>query len=191
MRVAIYARVSTQDQNTDLQITELKAYAKARGWEDVQIYEEKVSGTSTKNRTQLAEVMSLAKARKIDVVLVWKLDRFARSLLDLVGMLNELTQLGVAFISIKDQIDMTTSAGRLMMQILGAFGEFEASMIKERVNAGLKAAKARGVRLGAKKSIDHGKVSELAAQGVTPVEIAKRLKCHKATVHKIIKNHVR
>lgn len=192
MRVAAYVRVSTSDQNTDLQVQDLKAYAKARGWDDnLQIFEEKASGTSTKKRAQLQELMTAARARKIDVVIVWKLDRFARSLSDLVGMLNELTELGVAFVSLRDQIDLTTATGRLMMQILGAFGEFEASIIKERVNAGLKAAKAKGVKLGTQPSIDPTKVKELNDKGLLPGEIAKRLDCHRASVHRILKQALR
>jgi DNA invertase Pin-like site-specific DNA recombinase len=103
MNVAIYVRVSTQDQSLDLQKTELKRFAKQRGWNIQGVFEEKATGTND-NRPQLKALMSAARAREIDVVLVWKLDRFARSLKNLFTMLQDLEALGVTFVSHKDQI---------------------------------------------------------------------------------------
>ena len=164
-RVALYLRVSTQDQSCDLQRRELTSYAQARGWADIQIYEDHgISGTTAK-RPMLQKLMADARSRRIDVVLVWKLDRFARSLKDLLTMLQEVSELGIAFISLKDQIDMTTAAGRLMMQMLGAFGEFEASLIRERVRAGLANAKAKGRHIGRPKQRDDAQIAQLRAQG--------------------------
>ncbi|MEK6706549.1 MAG: recombinase family protein [Candidatus Poribacteria bacterium] len=141
--IGIYLRVSTTEQNTDLQSLEIKQYVHARGWDQVAVYEDKATGTHA-GRPAFQRLMKDAKGRKLDVVVCWKLDRFSRSLKDLVVTLQELAEVGVAFISIRDQVDLTTSAGRLMPHMVGAFAEFEASLIRERVMAGLKAARALG-----------------------------------------------
>lgn len=141
----------------------------------IQIFEDKASGTATKKRPQLQALMKAASQRQIDIVLVWKLDRFARSLKDLVTMLSQLQELGVEFISLKDSIDLTTSQGRLLAQLIGAFAEFEASLIRERVKAGLKNAKANGVKLGKPQQIDTQLVAKLRADGLSYRQIAKRL----------------
>lgn len=173
-RAGIYCRVSTDEQSTDLQVQELKEYAIARGWTIFRIYEDKATGTN-KNRPMLKELMRDAGARKLDTVLCWKLDRFARSLKDLILMIQEMSELGVDFVSLKDQIDLTTAAGRLMVHIIGAFAEFEASIIKERVKAGLKAAKANGKRLGRPKLRDDDAIHLLRTQGVSIRKIAAQL----------------
>ena len=119
-RVAIYLRVSTQDQATELQQRELTAYVQARGWVVFKTYEDKATGT-TANRAMLKAMLTDARLRRLDRIIVWKLDRFARSLKDLVTMLQELSELGIEFISLRDNIDLTTSSGRLMMHMIGAF----------------------------------------------------------------------
>jgi DNA invertase Pin-like site-specific DNA recombinase len=173
-RVAIYLRVSTQDQSTDLQRSELMFYVKARGWDLIEIYEDKATGTN-KNRPLLKELMHDASSRKFDIVLCWKLDRFARSLKDLITMLQELTELGVDFVSLKDQIDLTTASGRLMLHIIGAFGEFEASLIRERVRAGIANARSKGKILGRPKLRDDNHINTLRAQGQSLRRIAVTL----------------
>jgi len=184
--VAIYARVSTADQDCSLQIAEMKRYCAARGWTVNHIYQEKLSGTTDK-RPQLQKLMMEARERAFDIVLVWKLDRFARSIKSLVTNVQELTELDVQFVSLKDQIDMTTSAGRLMTHILASFAEFEASLIKERVVAGLANAKRKGIRLGRPNQIDQKRVRELREQGKSFQEIATALGCSKAGVFKAVK----
>lgn len=131
-RVAVYVRCSTQEQSTELQQREIESYAKARSWNQLTWFEDLASGTSS-NRPNLQKLLVEARARRIDVIVVWKLDRFARSLKDLVTLLQEFSELGITFFSLKDQIDLGTSAGRLMMHLIGAFAEFEASLIRERV----------------------------------------------------------
>jgi DNA invertase Pin-like site-specific DNA recombinase len=173
-KVGIYCRVSTLDQQTDLQIRELTEYVAARGWTVYRLYEDKATGTN-KNRPMLKELLRDARARKFDVVLVWKLDRFARSLKDLITMLQELTELGIDFVSQKDQIDLTTAAGRLMVHIIGAFAEFEAAIIKERVMAGIKAARDKGKHLGRPKLRDDAAIARLRAEGVSIRKIAALL----------------
>ena len=140
LHVAIYLRVSTQDQSTEIQRHELISFVGSRGWGEPKVYEDKESGTTIK-RPALQQLLTDARARRVDVIVCWKLDRLFRSLGDLVAVLKELEELGVLFISMRDQIDMTTSAGRLMTHLLGAFAEFEASLIRERVRAGLANAK--------------------------------------------------
>jgi DNA invertase Pin-like site-specific DNA recombinase len=174
--VAVYLRVSTDEQSTDSQRHEISRYLEAGNMnENVQIYEDKgFTGTNT-DRIDLKRLLSDCRQRKVDIVVCYKLDRLCRSLKDLIGILNELKELDVAFISIKDQIDMTTSHGRLMMQILGAFAEFEASIIKERVKAGISAARQKGIRIGRKTCGKDKEIAQLRSEGQTIRQISKAL----------------
>ena len=134
MKVAIYARVSTKNgnQNPELQLTELRDYARARGWQVIgEFVDVGVSGAK-ESRPQLDALMKLAKARKIDGIIVWKLDRFGRSLKHLVTALDELEALGVAFISLRDSIDLSTPQGKLMLAVIGAMAEFERGSVSRR-----------------------------------------------------------
>jgi len=180
-RAVIYARVSTSDQSTELQLREIIQYIQSRGWSTPQVYEDKATGTNG-NRPMLKQLLANARERKFDVIIIWKLDRLFRSLKDLIATLQEFTELGIDFISLKDNIDMSTSAGRLMMHMLGAFAEFEASLIRERVRAGLRNAKAKGKCLGRPKTRDDGKIIELRRQGQTVRGIAKQLGISKSSV---------
>lgn len=148
-RVAIYARVSTTDkgQDPELQLAELRSYCAARGFTVAATLTDTCSGAKER-RPALDELWRLARGRQIDAVCVWKLDQFARSLKQLVNSVAEFDALGVAFISLRDQFDLTTPSGRLQFQIIGAMAEFERSLIQERVRAGLQTARARGMRLG-------------------------------------------
>lgn len=184
-RIGIYLRVSTVDQNTALQSDEVRRFLEARGWTNFTIYEDKRSGTNG-NRPAFKAMMKDARERKIDVVVCWKLDRLFRSLKDLIATLQEFSDLGVDFISLKDNIDMTTSVGRLLMHMLGAFGEFEASLIRERVRAGLNAARARGKRLGRPKTIDSERIVSLRAEGLSIRQIAKTLGISKSSVQVVV-----
>lgn len=149
MRAALYARISTLDkgQDPDLQLRELRAYAAQRGWETVEFIEQGVSGGKTK-RPALDDLMKAAKARKIDAVVVWRMDRLGRSLQHLLSLLADFDALGVAFVTLREGIDMTTPTGRLMAHMIGAFAEFERERIRERVKAGVANAKAKGKRIG-------------------------------------------
>lgn len=174
MRVAIYCRVSTSDQSCELQRSDLLSFAKARGWEVVQVFEEKISGTHTK-RPMLKTMLVAASQRKFDAVLVWKLDRFARSLRDLLLMLQTFDEIGITFISLRDNIDLTTSSGRLMMHLLGAFGEFEADLIRERVRAGIRNARAQGKKLGRPCCRNDRQIHALRSSGLSIRQIAASL----------------
>jgi len=149
-RVVMYARVSTQNhgQDPEVQLREMRGYLKLRGFRIVGEYvDHGVSGTK-KNRPELDRLMQDAAKHRFDAVCVWKLDRFGRSLRHLVNALAQLEESGVSFISQRDNLDLTTSAGRLMFNVIGAMAEFERDIISERVKAGLRNAKAKGTQLG-------------------------------------------
>ena len=146
-KVAIYTRVSTVDQHPEMQGEELLEYAKHRGWSLYQVYCDKITG-AIERRPALDQLMSDACRGLFKIVLVWKLDRFARSLRHLVNAIAELESRGIAFVSLRDNVDMGTPSGRLQMQIIGAMAEFERSLIAERVKAGLQHARRQGTRLG-------------------------------------------
>src|SRR5690606_15340854 len=132
----IYARVSTQEQSTELQKAELTEFEERRGWELIRVLDEKASGTKD-NRPHLIELMKAAHQRHFDIVIVYKLDRLARSMKHLVTLLHDFHELGVEFVSLKDSLDLSSASGRLLTHLLGAFAEFEADLIRSRVNAGL------------------------------------------------------
>ena len=184
-RIGVYLRVSTHDQSTELQLKEIQAYLVARGWTDAKIYEDTATGTNA-NRPMLKALLNDARARKLDTCIVWKLDRFARSLKDLITMLQELNELGVEFVSLKDQIDMTTSAGRLMFNIIGSFAQFEADIIRERVRAGIANARAKGKHLGRKPTLDVERIKSMRRQGKSLKQIADSLGCTKGGVSKVL-----
>src|SRR5205809_1327746 len=137
-KVALYTRVSTDEQKTDLQLMDLQEYVQKRGYDIFNTYEDIISGV-TKERKELDQLFADANKRKFDIVLVWKFDRFARSLKMLVDSLALFQELGIDFISYKENIDTTTSMGRLIFHINSAYVEFEREIIKDRVIAGIKA----------------------------------------------------
>src|SRR6202790_490283 len=147
MRAAIYARVSTFDQQPENQLQELRRYVEARGWTAVEHVDRGISGAKDR-RPALDQLLTDARRRRFDVLVVWRLDRLGRNLKHLITLLDDLQALGVAFVSLAEGIDATTPAGRLQMQILGAIAEFERGRIRERVVAGLQRARTQGKRLG-------------------------------------------
>ena len=174
MRAAIYTRVSTSDQSTDRQIRELREYAHARDWQIVREAQEVASGASQK-RPLREEVLQLARARGVDTILVQSLDRWGRSVQDLVLTMAELEAVGVAFV-VPGHIDMTTPMGRMLAHFLGAIAEFERELIRERVRSGLANARAKGKRLGRPRAtpilVDQGLA--LIDQGETYREAARK-----------------
>src|SRR6516164_2594265 len=189
MRAAIYARVSTRDkgQDADLQLRELREYAQQRGWTVTSEYlDEGISG-SKDSRPELNRLMLDAKQRRIDYVLVWKLDRFGRSLKHLVNALAELEALSVSFVSLRDAFDLTTPAGRLMFGVVAAMAEFERDLIRERVKAGIANARAKGRRVGRQPIvIDRAKLTAMRSSGHTIRAIAQTLGCSRSLVHKTL-----
>ena len=186
-RAGLYARVSTQDQQTlPLQIRAMREYAAKRGWTvAVQIKEVGSGATQRELRRQLLDA---ARRREIDVVLVWRLDRWGRSLADLVVTLKELAELGVAFVSLAEALDLTTSTGRAMAGLLSVFAEFEHSILCERVRAGLAEARLNGKRLGRPKTaaLKSAEIRKLFRTGVSKAEIARQLKIGRTSVRRIL-----
>ena len=151
-KVALYTRVSTDEQKTDLQLMDLKEYVKKRGYTIDNIYEDIISGAA-KERKALDQLFDDAKKRRFDIVLVWKFDRFARSLKMLVDSLALFQELGIDFISYKENIDTTTSMGRLIFHINSAYAEFEREIIRDRVMAGIKAKREKNNNQWGRKAL--------------------------------------
>ena len=175
LRVGLYARVSTHDQRTlPLQTRAMREYAAQRNWTiAVQIKE---VGSGAAQRERRATLIAAARRREIDVVLVWRLDRWGRSVADLVSSLQELQHLRVAFVSLTEALDLTTPAGRAMAGLLSVFAEFEREILRERVCAGLAHARQQGQRLGRPPSVVHktGEAQKLQQQGSSKSEIARK-----------------
>lgn len=148
MKAAIYARVSTVDQEPENQLQELRRYIAARGWTAATEYVDRGVSGAKDRRPALDQLLADAKRRRFDVVVCWRLDRLGRNLKHLITLLEELQALGLAFVSLAEGIDATTPAGKLQMHILGAIAEFERERIRERVMAGLQRARTQGTRLG-------------------------------------------
>lgn len=189
-RCALYARVSTRDQSPDLQLDALRALAAQRGWQVVGEYvDHGVSGTKTK-RPQLDRMLKAVHAGQVDIVSVWKFDRFARSTAHLVTALNDFGKQGVEFVSVQDGIDTSTAAGRMVFGVIASLAEFERALIVERVNAGLAAARRRGRRGGRPKvRVDIGRALALRAAGEPLRAIAAKLSVSAATVLRALREH--
>ena len=191
MKAGIYARVSTLDkgQDTEVQLRDLRSYAQAREWIIVGEYVDKGQSGAKDRRPELDRLMKDVRKRKVDLILCWRLDRLGRSLKHLILTLDELQSVGVGFVSYNENLDLTTSTGRLMFQLLGAFAEFERNLIKERVKAGLANAKAKGAKLGRPSpEFDEDELIRLRKSGVTIRGIAERLNLRKSFVHKTLSN---
>jgi putative DNA-invertase from lambdoid prophage Rac len=173
LRTAVYIRCSTDSQNPDMQISELTEYASRRGLEVVGVFTDIASG-SQDERPELSKVLKLARQRKIDALLVWKIDRLGRSLRHLVNTISELESLNVSFISLKDSLDFSTPAGRLMFNVIAAMGQFERDLIRERVKSGMANAKRKGVKLGRKAvRVNVEEVQRLRSEGLSFEAISK------------------
>jgi DNA invertase Pin-like site-specific DNA recombinase len=189
MRTAIYARVSTSDQHNEIQIRELTEYVERRGWTLTGVYQDQMSGAKVQ-RPGLDTLMADARLHKFDSVIVWKLDRFGRSLVNCVAGIQELTAAGVRFIAMSQGLDTDTSnpTSRLLLHILAAVAEFERELIKERVSAGLKHAKAKGVRIGRPRRVfDRQRALDMRQQGMSFPAIARELGIGQGTVVRAIK----
>jgi len=189
-RIGIYLRVSTSSQSTDLQRGEIISFLMARGWTNWQVYEDVQSGTDS-TRPALNYMLSDARQRRVDCIICWKLDRLFRSLKGLVSTLQELNEIGVEFISLKDNIDLTTASGRLLMHMISAFGEFEVALIRERVKAGVASARRNGKTLGRPRIVRDAEILGLRKSGLTLAAIAQRTGVSKSSVHKSLKNQRR
>jgi putative DNA-invertase from lambdoid prophage Rac len=187
-RVAIYARCSTECQHPSMQISELTEYATRRGLNVVGVFTDIASGNQD-HRPELNKVLALARQRKIDCLLVWKTDRLGRSLRHLVNTISELEAVGVSFISLKDSLDFSTPAGRLMFNVIGAMAQFERDLIRERVKSGMANAKRKGIRLGRKPlEIDVAEIQRLRADGLTFEAIARQTGLSVGTVFRKLRS---
>jgi DNA invertase Pin-like site-specific DNA recombinase len=192
VRAALYARCSTHDkgQDPELQLMPLREYCQRRGLIITGEYVDNgISGTKDR-RPQLDRLLEAARKRQIDLILVWKLDRFGRSLKQLVIALEELSSLGVGFISYQDNLDLTTAQGRLMFHIIGAMAEFERELIRERVKAGIDNARRKGKRIGRKAipPVDMAKIVDAHKKAPTLSirKLARTLGFKKSVVHKTL-----
>jgi putative DNA-invertase from lambdoid prophage Rac len=179
--------VSTNDQQTiPLQIRALRDYAERRGWTIALRVQEVGSGAA--ERQLRDKLMEAARRREIDVVLVWRLDRWGRSVADLLATLQELNHLGVGFVSLTEALDLTTPAGRAMAGLLAVFAEFEREILRERVRAGLAHARQSGKKLGrpVTAGLQAGQVRKLYRAGVSKAEIARRLHIGRTSVRRIL-----
>jgi putative DNA-invertase from lambdoid prophage Rac len=186
-RAGLYARVSTNDQHTlPMQIRALREYAARRDWTvAMQIREVGSGAVERKAREQLMEA---ARRREIDAVLVWRLDRWGRSVTDLLATLQELQCLGVGFVSLTEALDLTTPAGRAMAGLLAIFAEFEREILRERTRAGLAQARRNGKRLGRPMTAElhAAEVRRLYRAGIAKAEIARRLHIGRTSVRRIL-----
>ena len=186
-RVGLYARVSTHDQQTlPLQIHAMRDFAAKRNWTIAAQIQEVGSGAG--QRELRATLIAAAQRREIDVVLVWRLDRWGRSVADLVSTLQELQHLGVGFVSLTEALDLTTPAGRAMAGLLAVFAEFEREILRERVRAGLVHARQQGKRLGRPPSVVHKAIEarKLYQQGGSKSEIARTLEISRTSVRRLL-----
>ena len=186
-RAGLYAHVSTNDQQTiPLQIRALREYAARRGWTIALQVKEVGSGASQRQLRE--QLLQAARRREIDVVLVWRLDRWGRSVADLLATLQELDHLGVGFVSLTEALDLTTPAGRAMAGLLAVFAEFEREILRERVRAGLDHARQQGKRLGRPPSVAHkaAQARKLFREGISKSEIARRLRIGRTSVRRLL-----
>ncbi len=186
-RVGLYARVSTQDQQTlPLQMRAMRDYAAKRGWTIA--LEIKEAGSGAAQRELREKLLDVARRREIDVVLVWRLDRWGRSVTDLLATLQELEHLGVGFMSLTEALDLTTPAGRAMAGLLAIFAEFEREILRERTRAGLAHARQNGKRLGRPMTVglQAVEIQKLHRAGVAKAEIARRLQVGRTSVRRIL-----
>jgi DNA invertase Pin-like site-specific DNA recombinase len=186
-RVGLYARVSTHDQQTlPLQLSAMREHAERRGWTLVLKVED--VGSGVRDRPKREELIRAARRRELDVILVWRLDRWGRSLVDLVTTLQELTALQVGFVSLSEALDLTTPSGRALAGMLAVFAEFERDILRDRVKAGIAQARREGRPHGRPRTITRhaAEVKRLIRERVSKREIAKRIGISRASVRQLI-----
>jgi len=192
MRVGIYARVSTSDQDCTQQLTALREYVSARGWTVQGEYVDNGHSGSKDTRPAMNRLIAAARKRSVDAIVVWKMDRWGRSMPHFIASLEELRNLGVRFIAITQGIDTDESnpAAKLMMNLLAAFSEFERELIVERTRAGLARARKAG-RIGGRRPlvVDRKRVEELADEGATVREIGAEMGISPASVSRILRSY--
>ena len=187
LRAGLYARVSTNDPQTlAMQNRAMREYAIRRGWAIVLQVREVNSGAARREARE--RLLEAARRREIDVVLVWRLDRWGRSVTDLLATLQELEHLGIGFVSLTEALDLTTPAGRAMAGLLAIFSEFEREVLRERTRAGLAHARQNGIRLGrpATAAVHAAEIRKLHRAGISKSEIARRIQVGRTSVRRIL-----
>ncbi|MFZ5862063.1 MAG: recombinase family protein [Nitrospirota bacterium] len=185
MKVALYARVSTEGQEPEVQLVALRTHAAARGWSIVEEFVDRGYSGARERRPALDRMLTAAWAGQFQAVAVWRFDRFARSVKHLITGLEQFRSLNVGFVSLQEQFDTSTPIGLAMFTIIGAMAQLERDIIRERVKAGLDAARARGVRLGRPvNEAQPDEVARLRAEGLSFGVIARRLHCSRSTARR-------
>jgi DNA invertase Pin-like site-specific DNA recombinase len=183
MKIALYARVSTEGQDPEVQLAALRAHATQRAWEIVEEFVDHGFSGAKERRPALDRLMKAMWTGQFQAVLVWRFDRFARSVKHLIAALEQFRALNINFISLQEQFDTSTPIGHAMFTIIGAMAQLERDIIRERVKAGVAQARAKGVRLGRPTvRIDRAELALLQGQGLSFPEIARRLRCSRSTV---------
>jgi len=186
IRAALYARVSTSDQTAENQLRDLRAHAQARGWSAVE-YTDAISGAVSK-RPALDALMADARRRNFDLVAVWRFDRFARSTVHLLSALEEFRTLGINFLSLHEAIETGTPMGKMVFTVVASVAELERSLIRERVDAGIRRAREDGVKFGRPRvGFDYKAAIALRDQGVSIRQIARQMGVGRSTVHRLLK----
>lgn len=191
MQVALYARVSTHDQQTlPMQLKAMRVYAKKRGWKITREVQE--IGSGAKTRPKREDLLKEARRRHLDAIIVWRLDRWGRSVSDLIGSIRELTDTGVGFVSLTEAFDLTTPAGKALSGMLAVFAEFERDILRERVKAGIAHARSKGKNHGrpATASLRSDEVRKLKKKGLSNSEIARMLKIGRTSVSRSLQSPI-
>jgi DNA invertase Pin-like site-specific DNA recombinase len=176
MRITIYARVSTKDQSCELQLRDLRTYCAARGFDLVREYVDVGQSGAKDSRPELNKLMDDARKRQFDAIVVWRFDRFARSTKHLLLALEEFRSLGIQFISYQENIDTSSALGQAVFTIVSAVAQLERDLIRERVSAGIRNARANGKKLGRPiRTVDPERILEMRAEGQTLEQIAENL----------------
>jgi len=186
LKVGLYARVSTHDQQTlPMQLAAMREHAKRCGWKIA--IEEKEFGSGAKTRPKREELLRAARRREVDAIVVWRLDRWGRSLLDLIATLQELRAVGVGFVSLTEALDMTTAGGRALAGMLAVFAEFERDILRDRVKAGIAQARKEGRPQGRPPMVQHAaEIENPFSIGISKRQIAARLRISRASVRRML-----
>ena len=183
MKIALYARVSTDGQDPEVQLAALRTHATQRGWEILEEFVDHGFSGAKERRPALDRLIKASWTAKFQAVLVWRFDRFARSVKHLITALEQFRSLNVNFISLQEQFDTSTPIGHAMFTIIGVMAQLERDIIRERVKAGLARARAKGVQLGRPAvRVDPAALALLQDQGLSLPEMARRLRCSRSTV---------
>src|SRR5712671_3526720 len=190
MRIGIYARVSTKDQSCELQVRDLRTYCATRGFDLVREYVDTGQSGAKDSRPELNKLMDDARKPQFDAIIVWRFDRFARSTKHLLSALEEFRSLGIQFISYQENIDTSSALGQALFTIVSAVAQLERDLIRERVSAGIRNARANGKKLGRPRSgVDRERILQMREEGHSLQQIATNLGIGYGTVRSLLQSH--